>query len=653
MSSPIKDCKKVTSPAKAQPFATVDVKPHDDGFAKVTGDFNENGDIVNPDVMKSLGLCLDAGGVKDVGGNDNEDGRNGKTIFKGKLQNKPEYSVFKYSSRFRGSLHEAVLLRGEPVFLTHANGQLQTVKRIEEVNRILRPPSIEEYPYEPYEFNSLEEIRAYGDKARTETIDTLYHTIKSVVKLYIDQDEENTILMSADISWTYFQDLFPTTHYYDVTGRANGIGKSTIGHVFEGIAYRAVNLTDPSAANLYRILGPIEAGQCIIIADEADKIHNSSELLSILKTGYTQLGRVSKVNMNTLKQEFFYSYCFKIRIGEESLRTSVAAGVVDRSFQFKPVKGKPLYDIKEVLQPAIRNASLGKLQNDLRSLRKLLLVYRLVHFNDLIAVDIDIGLEGRDKELCKPLLQLFHGTKAYPKVKSSLESFLNKKNKRKKNTVIDSVLYEIIVNLVSSKGDKIYNAEIWQAIRDKIQGHWDDKKPGVYETYDYDTIYRTTIIKIVEGFGAEHDRDHVGRFLKFDLTLLAKAARQFDIDVSIQDKLDNILAANKTSNVFNFDCLDVTSSQPKNDVNITGNEEANKEIAKKLAENNNKNLRDGVTGTVAITVGNSKENESTIYRIGNTECFGCQGCSVRGDKWAMEEHVCTRSKTRNGKRGNK
>jgi hypothetical protein len=31
--------------------------------------------------------------------------------------------------------------------------------------------------------------------------------------------------------------------------------------MFEGIAYRAVRMTDPSAANLYRILGKTETGQ--------------------------------------------------------------------------------------------------------------------------------------------------------------------------------------------------------------------------------------------------------------------------------------------------------------------------------------------------------------------------------------------------------
>lgn len=233
-------------------------------------------------------------------------------------------------------------------------------------------------------------------------------------------------------------------------------------------------------------------------------------------------------------------------------------------------------------------------------------------------------------ELCKPLLQLFHGTGAYPKVKSTLESFLKKKNKRKKNTTFDYVLYEIVVNLVSEKGEKIYNSEIWQEIRAKICGHYDEKKPGVYETNEYGTLYRNTLFKTIEGFGAEHDRDHAGRFLHFDLGQLTKAARQFDIDVSIQDKLDNLLASNTTNNVPNLVCFDVTSSQPKNDVNITGNKGANTEIAKKLEENNNKNLRDDVTGTLSIAGRKPTKNESTIYRIGNTDYFGCQGCSIKG-----------------------
>lgn len=71
-------------------------------------------------------------------------------------------------------------------------------------------------------------------------------------------------------------------------------------------------MTDPSAANLYRILGKIEPGQCIIIADEADRLHADKDMLSILK----EVGKVSKIKLSYL----YFSYCFKIRIAEEPMR---------------------------------------------------------------------------------------------------------------------------------------------------------------------------------------------------------------------------------------------------------------------------------------------------------------------------------------------
>jgi hypothetical protein len=442
---------------------------------------------------------------------------------------KHEHMTFKYSSRFRSTLHEAILLNSNPVFLKYENGQIQVVPIIEEQDRILRPPRIEEYPYEPIEFNSYEELKKFQQIVLQEVDkETLFQKIFKTVSLYIDQDEEIRILISADILWTYFQDLFPTTHYYDISGTGNGIGKSTIGHVFEGVAYRAVRMTDPSAANLYRILGKIEPGQCIIIADEADRLHADKDMLSILKEGYTILGKVSKINKNTEKQEFFFSYCFKIRIAEEPMRPSFAKGVIDRSFVIKAIRGIPTHDIKEVLHPAARNEKLEKLHNNLRNLRKLLLIYRLVHFDDPI-IDLDSELAGRDKELCKPLLQLFYGTESYARISKALKTFLAKKNKRKKNVSIEPVLYGIIVEMVPKYGTTISVANIWDEIRSNIGGVYDEKKPNEYQTFDYDTIYRSTITKIIEGFGAEGEHKKHGNVMIFDKDKLVKAGRMYEL----------------------------------------------------------------------------------------------------------------------------
>jgi hypothetical protein len=158
-------------------------------------------------------------------------------------------------------------------------------------------------------------------------------------------------LVGADIVWSYFQDRFSTPHYLGVIGD-NSSGKSTIGDTFESIGYRPVNMTDPTAANFFRVLGTIEPCQCTIVADEAEKIDQSPEIMSTLKTGYHIKGRVARTNNNTWKQEFFYTYCFKVIIAERSLSQSKAKGVLDRTFMFNTYKGQPEHDIKEVMNPS-------------------------------------------------------------------------------------------------------------------------------------------------------------------------------------------------------------------------------------------------------------------------------------------------------------
>lgn len=195
----------------------------------------------------------------------------------------------------------------------------------------------------------------------------------------------------------------------------------------------------------------------------------------------------------------------------------------------RAIKGIPAYDIKEVLHPASRRTEkLEKLHNNLRNLRKLLLIYRLVHFEDLI-VDSDIGLNGRDKELCKPLLQLFHGTKSYNMIATAIKSFLIKKNTRRNNVSLEPILFSIIKNMIPKYGTTISVKEIWDKIREDVNGVYNPEKPNEYQTFDYDTIYRSTITRILEGFGAERKRKNSGMVLIFDKGKLDKIGRMYPV----------------------------------------------------------------------------------------------------------------------------
>jgi hypothetical protein len=164
---------------------------------------------------------------------------------------------------------------------------------IEEETRILRPPSSEEYPYLPYEFDSLEELEKILEDAKKQTIDSLFDSALNFIKLYNDQDEHKQILLAADVVLSHFQDKFGTTHYLGIVGDNNS-GKTSIGNTLEVIAYRVVNMTSPTAPNIFRMLGMIEPGQCVLILDEADRIDESIDMMNILKSGNDFTKRIQK-----------------------------------------------------------------------------------------------------------------------------------------------------------------------------------------------------------------------------------------------------------------------------------------------------------------------------------------------------------------------
>lgn len=85
-------------------------------------------------------------------------------------------TAYKYSRRFKIDLHEAVILNGQPIFLTYdrRDNSIKIVRSIKESNHAIRPPTAEEYPYEPYEFKDMSEVLSYAHRAKNESIDYLY-----------------------------------------------------------------------------------------------------------------------------------------------------------------------------------------------------------------------------------------------------------------------------------------------------------------------------------------------------------------------------------------------------------------------------------------------------------------------------------------------
>lgn len=452
-----------------------------------------------------------------------------------KVKSKREFPVYKYSNRLRGDLRESIIVSDTPVFLKFVNGHYDIEGIILEDTRNLRPIEEEEYPYEPYRFRDTSEIRDYIERAMNETHDSLFTKIESVVSLYNDQQDYKLSLISADIFGSYFQDRFSTTHYDCITG-GNGSGKSSLGDTYGALAYRPVNMTDPTAANLYRLLGPIEPGQCTMILEESEKIDQSQDLMSTLKTGYNLSGRVPRINMNTGNQEFFFSYCLKIIITERSPNQQVAKGVLDRVLSFTCYKGNPKRDIKEVLNPTNTGGpEHHKWLCELNDLRKLLFSYRLVHFKDPIP-DIDIGIIGRDKELAKPLIQLFNETESQAGIVATLQKLLDAKNKRKEAR-LESVIAPLVIELISKNGFKFQHSIFWDYFKLRIPGQQDERKPNEYHTADYGTVYRNSITNILrDSFGVETKHESEGNVLIFDENIVPVLRATYADKITVMKK---------------------------------------------------------------------------------------------------------------------
>jgi hypothetical protein len=285
------------------------------------------------------------------------------------------------------------------------------------------------------------------------------------------------------------------------------------------------------------MLGMIEPGQCVLILDEADRIDESVDMMNILKSGNDFTKRVQKTNTNTWKQEYFYTYCLKVIIGEKSPSRLKAKGLLDRMLVFTVYPGNPELDIKEVTNPQ-GDSNRTREYNRLIAFRKLMLIYRLVHFKDPIP-DIDINVQRRNKELCKPCIQLFYETPVQEKIEQTFQTFLDIKNSKRARS-LEAILIPVVIKMVEEEGKEISSKRIWEFIQENIQGEL--YSSNEYHIADY-VLYRSTVTKLLEDkFGAEPPKHtKKGNVVVFNLDKLEKIQKSYDIDVDIKTTLKNTL----------------------------------------------------------------------------------------------------------------
>jgi hypothetical protein len=581
----------------------------------------------------------------------------------GKPKEKRELTVNKYSKNRKIVLHEAIILDGEPTFLTiEKEHNVIFQPHIEEKTRVLYPPSPEEYIHEPYEFQSEDEINKFIELARRETNFSLYQKCESIVSKYIDQEPHIKKILAVDIVFTYSQDKSPTVHYLGIFGDNNS-GKSSIGDVFEALAYRTLNTTDPSTANIYRSLGPVEPGQISLVLDEAERIDQSHEMMTILKTGYDYRKTVSKVNDFTRKSEKFFTFCQKVIIGERAPSPILAKGLNDRLLSDIVYYGTPEYDIKEILNTTkSSDAEYQNLYNEIQEFRKLLFIYRLIHFEDPIK-NLDIDIQARKKELVKPYLQLFtnvsseHDKQIFDEIQKTFDIFLKIKSDKKEFT-LEAALVPIIVQLMEeSFTRKIIFPEIWEKVKTTIPGHFDERRPNEYRTEDFGVIYRNTLTHTLQKLGIETKRRNTFVELIFHPKKIIKVANQYSIPVQTKFPASEGERSERSERSTGSQIANESLSSDKNREYATNivselNESGANTIKYDYIHSNIEGLKESVVGqlppepsqhtqhTPISTPSNTNTIGTNLYRIGNTDLWGCTNCNIKDDRWFMMKHPC-------------
>ena len=447
---------------------------------------------------------------------------------------KKPYTINKYSQGI--SLAESILINNVPYFLQIINNKPLLSQKISLSDIDLVPPERTEYLSKEYNFASVEEIKYFINRAKNETLDSLFQLVKSLWTKYIDMNEDFINVCVADTIFSCFQDKLGMCHYLLIVGDNNS-GKSNILLLFSLLGYRPLYDTSITPANIYNFCGQLEEGQGIIIEDEIDDIDFQDEKKKLYKVSYRSGTKITRMydninspgsNKKSSRQQTFLLYCFKIFASERIPNKIKSKGFLERIIPLKSISGDPQFDISEVVNDA-GDEQFKKLYEELMNTRKLLLMYRLLHHNDPIP-NVKLNIKNRYKQLTKPLIRLFQDSESLDAIIKSLSKYVIEKNEEKINS-LDSGLLFLIIDLVAKHGTILYNDQIWEEIKKKFPGTEIADKPYSYFSQEYGTISKSKVKSICESkFDAkEHKDEKRGRGLIFNQETLNKLTANYSI----------------------------------------------------------------------------------------------------------------------------
>jgi hypothetical protein len=567
------------------------------------------------------------------------------------------YTVYKYSKDI--PLAEEITLGSKNVFLQIINGEPITLPELnlKDQNVIIRPHNrSENTPIIPYTFEDIDEIKYFIEKTKKETIHSLYFKSKSLWKCFVVAKDSDTItLLAVDQVYSYFQDLFPTTHYDMVTG-SPGSGKNAILVTMKQLGYRVILASDTSGANLLDMFGSVESGQAVLAEDEFDDVDKDEIKKKLIKVGYDEEGIVPRTldgNTSNRHNEWYYVFGYKILAAENRLESKSLGGLNERIFQIESIKSSPKFLIKTIRKEMRKsvdkqNPKYRDIISKINYLRKLLLIYRILHHEDIIE-EVPLNIDGRAFELTSPQIFLFSSNAlssgedkpALKEILKMLSRFLQKKGELTKKT-LEGVVHEGLEKelfpamtprtVIDVNGKSILTYTIsHRDIIDKVIQMTDGipstnpNEQAFYST-EYSRITHKRILKICrERFSGEPDTIGRGeekeRALTFDKEIVEKVGKTFEkiFEIKILEPSNNDREEEEENDIVDWGIPIPSPSQDR---------------PHKISQNHAQNKEAGTEGQKFSKFGGIRENsekDSCLRYLAERERKvkqGINGCNI-------------------------
>jgi hypothetical protein len=202
---------------------------------------------------------------------------------------------------------------------------------------------------------------------------------------------------------------------------------------------------------------------------------------------------------------------------------------------------------------------------------------------------------------------------------------------------------------------KIIFSEIWEKVKSTIPRHFDERRPNEYRTEDFGVIYRNTLSHTLQKLGIETKRRNKFVELIFHPKKIMKVASQYGIPIqtkfypaegerserserSIDSlvKYEPIVEEKKDDNI-----AEIATVCNENGLNIADDELKDTFVNTSEDNKDDPPYIEPSQHTPHSPIGDEQEAiNSGLYRIGKTDTWGCEKCSLRDDKWFMQQHPC-------------